>query len=230
MSSGPTRRRPGRPPAGESAGRTEEIIAAARRNFGFKGFDATTLSGVAADAGLSLAALYHYVDDKFQLYELVFRTTLTDTWEGIAKRITELESSPKLADRIQGLLTATPSGQRTLEANAFLAAAPVEFRRHPELAHLSEERDRVRLDVLRSVIEPVFSNGAFARFTDLDHATRALEVLFAGWAMESFFRPDQQDDLGQVLLDLARMIDGEPAAAKRPTSKRTAKRSRPSPA
>jgi AcrR family transcriptional regulator len=226
VSSEAPRRRPGRPPAEESAGRTEAIIAAARRHFGFKGFDATTLSGVAAEAGLSLAALYHYVDDKFQLYELVFRASMRDTWEAIAKHVTELDPSPKLADRIQGLLAATPSGQRNLDMNAFLAAAPIEFRRHPELAHLGEERDRVRLDVLRSVIEPVFLDGAFARFANLEQATRALEVLFSGWAMESFFQPEQREKLSRALMEIACAIDGEPAATSRSSSKRTTKRSR----
>jgi AcrR family transcriptional regulator len=218
------RRRPGRPPAEESVGRTDEIIAAARRNFGTKGFDATTLSGVAGDAGLSLAALYHYVDDKFQLYELVFRSTLTEVWGGFAKRLAGLEPSVRLADRFEALLGVITSDHRGLEVDAFLASAPVEFRRHPELAHLAEERDRVRLEVLTSMVEPVFLDGTFARFGDIEHATRALEVLFSGWSLESFYRPEQRAALTRALLDLATMLDREPVIRQRTTAKQPSKR------
>jgi AcrR family transcriptional regulator len=204
-------------------GREDAIVAAARRRFALEGFDATTLSGVAADAGLSLAALYHYVKNKFELYELVFRATMTQTWETIGKRVAELEQTPKLTDRVEGLLDAITTQHFSIEVNGFLSAAPLEFLRHPELAHLREERERVRQEVLRSVVEPVYAEGVFGRCRDLDHATRTLELIFTGWAMEAFFRPSEQDELSAILLEVTRMLDGEQAAAKRPGPKRARK-------
>jgi AcrR family transcriptional regulator len=222
-----SRRRPGRPPAEESVGRADAIVDVARHQFAHKGFDATTLSGVAADAGLSLAALYHYVNDKFELYEMVFHATLTGTWEGIGKQVSELEPSPLLAERFEGLLEAIKGGAAYEDVNGFLAAAPLEVRRHPELAHLLEERDRVRLEVLRLVVEPVYYQGALARFGSLDQATRAIEILFSGWGMENFFKPEQADQLAPAVLELARIVDaaGTPAKPRKASTRSRTKKS-----
>ncbi len=65
----PARRR-GRRPAGED--RRGEILAAARTEFGARGFDGTTMRGVARLAGVDPRLVHHYFDGKDALFVAAF--------------------------------------------------------------------------------------------------------------------------------------------------------------
>ena len=66
MTSGKARRRPGRP-AGESRAR-EAILRAARGTFATKGYDRTTIRGVARTARVDPALVHHYFGTKDRLF------------------------------------------------------------------------------------------------------------------------------------------------------------------
>jgi AcrR family transcriptional regulator len=63
-------KRRGRRPAGED--RRGDILAAARAEFGARGFDATTLRGVARAAGVDPRLVHHYFDGKDALFVAAF--------------------------------------------------------------------------------------------------------------------------------------------------------------
>ena len=63
-------RRRGRRPAGED--RRGDILAAARQEFGERGFDGTTLRGVARAAGVDARLVHHYFDGKDALFVAAF--------------------------------------------------------------------------------------------------------------------------------------------------------------
>jgi AcrR family transcriptional regulator len=63
-------RRRGRRPAGED--RRGDILAAARDEFGARGFDATTIRGVARAAGVDPRLVHHYFDGKDALFVAAF--------------------------------------------------------------------------------------------------------------------------------------------------------------
>jgi AcrR family transcriptional regulator len=63
-------RRRGRRPAGED--RRGDILAAARAEFGARGFDATTIRGVARAAGVDPRLVHHYFDGKDALFVAAF--------------------------------------------------------------------------------------------------------------------------------------------------------------
>ncbi len=63
-------RRRGRRPAGED--RRGAILAAARAEFGARGFDATTIRGVARVAGVDPRLVHHYFDGKDALFVAAF--------------------------------------------------------------------------------------------------------------------------------------------------------------
>ncbi len=63
-------RRRGRRPAGED--RRGAILAAARAEFGARGFDATTIRGVARAAGVDPRLVHHYFDGKDALFVAAF--------------------------------------------------------------------------------------------------------------------------------------------------------------
>lgn len=65
---GTTRRR-GRPPRTESAGTRERILDAAREEFSARGYEKTTVRGIAKAAGVDSALVHHYFGTKEQVFE-----------------------------------------------------------------------------------------------------------------------------------------------------------------
>ncbi|MEU3843036.1 TetR family transcriptional regulator [Streptomyces sp. NPDC028635] len=63
-----TRRR-GRPPRTESAGTRDRILTAAREEFSERGFEKTSVRGIAKAAGVDSALVHHYFGTKEQIFE-----------------------------------------------------------------------------------------------------------------------------------------------------------------
>ncbi|GAA2233835.1 TetR/AcrR family transcriptional regulator [Streptomyces nogalater] len=64
----PARRR-GRPPRTESAGTRDRILAAAREEFSARGYEKTSVRGIAKAAGVDSALVHHYFGTKEQVFE-----------------------------------------------------------------------------------------------------------------------------------------------------------------
>jgi AcrR family transcriptional regulator len=187
------RPRLGRPPAADSARRKADIIAAARRRFADSGYTATTLSGVAHDAGITLSALYHYFEEKSALFEAVFYDTIEDTWARIRAGLDREGTGPM--DLIEVILSASAEIDRS--ALMFLTlTAPVEAARHPELGHLLERRIKVQEAQIRAVVEPAFRAGRLPGFPDLETAVTATRIVMMGWGVENFV---QESEGGRLL-------------------------------
>jgi AcrR family transcriptional regulator len=67
----PAPRRRGRPPDSDSADTRTNILDSARRLFAARGYSAVTNRDLAAAAGITTGALYHYVESKLDLYAAV---------------------------------------------------------------------------------------------------------------------------------------------------------------
>lgn len=67
-SGGGTRRR-GRPPRTESAGTRDRILTAAREVFSERGYEKTSVRGIAKAAGVDPALVHHYFGTKEQVFE-----------------------------------------------------------------------------------------------------------------------------------------------------------------
>ncbi|MEV0089899.1 TetR family transcriptional regulator [Streptomyces sp. NPDC050738] len=79
MTSEGTPRRRGRPSRAQSAGEPaarERILAAARTEFSERGYDKTSMRGVAKQAGVDAALVHHYFGTKDDLFESAIETTL----------------------------------------------------------------------------------------------------------------------------------------------------------
>ncbi|MEU5309292.1 TetR family transcriptional regulator [Streptomyces sp. NPDC021562] len=66
---GPGARRRGRPPRTESAGTRDRILAAAREEFSERGYEKTSVRGIAKAAGVDSALVHHYFGTKEQIFE-----------------------------------------------------------------------------------------------------------------------------------------------------------------
>ncbi|WP_329336320.1 TetR family transcriptional regulator [Streptomyces sp. NBC_00663] len=66
---GSSSRRRGRPPRTESAGTRDRILAAAREEFSERGYEKTSVRGIAKAAGVDSALVHHYFGTKEQVFE-----------------------------------------------------------------------------------------------------------------------------------------------------------------
>ncbi|MFF0855546.1 TetR family transcriptional regulator [Streptomyces sp. NPDC003280] len=66
---GAASRRRGRPPRTESAGTRDRILAAAREEFSERGYEKTSVRGIAKAAGVDSALVHHYFGTKEQIFE-----------------------------------------------------------------------------------------------------------------------------------------------------------------
>ncbi|MDV9174194.1 TetR family transcriptional regulator [Streptomyces sp. W16] len=64
-----TAKRRGRPPRTESADTRDRILAAAREEFSERGYEKTSVRGIAKAAGVDSALVHHYFGTKEQLFE-----------------------------------------------------------------------------------------------------------------------------------------------------------------
>ncbi|MFB7500857.1 TetR family transcriptional regulator [Streptomyces sp. NPDC056161] len=69
-----TARRRGRPPRAESGDTRERILAAAREEFSERGYEKTSVRGIAKAAGVDSALVHHYFGTKEQVFEAVALT------------------------------------------------------------------------------------------------------------------------------------------------------------
>jgi len=116
-------RRRGRRPAGED--RRGAIVAAARAEFGARGFDGTTLRGVARAAGVDARLVHHYFDGKDalfvaafelparpqQLLEAVLGPDVDRIGERLVRMFTTVWDTPDGRQRIVALLSAASASE-----------------------------------------------------------------------------------------------------------------------
>lgn len=136
----------GRPPAGDSAVTRARIADAARAAFADLGYAATTNKVVAAGAGVTTGALYHYFGSKLELYVAVH----DDVHETVLARF---EAAVAPVDSFVGRLDALFEAAHQLNRDdptlaRFLGSVRVDARRHPELAGALRRRTRFYDDLV----------------------------------------------------------------------------------
>jgi len=110
----------------------ERILRAAYRRFAAAGYDRARNQEIAEAAGVTSAALYHYFDSKAALFADAWRHGLELVLA--AYREAAAREAPAV-ERLCAMVEANVALNRAHPGLAdFLALAPVEARRHPELA------------------------------------------------------------------------------------------------
>jgi len=196
-------RGPGRPPANEARDRVGDIVDAARARFADDGFGGASLSAIAADAGLSLAALYHYFPDKNTLFERVYLDTLELGWEPWIRELEELDPAMDLAGKLRS--THSPAADPDEVKAAFFTPAQVHARRVPELRHLLVDRDAYRHRAFKLLIGSLAEEGRIRNAHTTEEAVNLLEVIHSGWVFESAFHPER---VKQHFASLLAIVEG----------------------
>ena len=151
----PGTRRRGRPPATDSATTREAILDGARELFGERGYAAVTNKELAATAGITTGALYHYVESKLDLYLSVH----DDMQERIYERFQKAEASEhtfigKMGAVLEAALTLNEQDPTLAR---FVGVVRADIRRHPEIAEqletMARERDRFFVNIVDCGVE-----------------------------------------------------------------------------
>lgn len=170
-------------------------MSAARHRFAVEGYASTTLSAVAHDVGISLAALYHYFDSKRELYEAVFDESIDAAWTATRQRV---EKAREQEPGLLGLVHAIDEAGSDLDAqdqratNMFLTTVPIEAARHKELSHLLDKRAAVQDREIRAIVAPAFDVGELPAFEDIQTAVEAVRLVIMGWSLETFLNRDRE--------------------------------------
>lgn len=156
-----TPRRRGRPPDTDSSATREALLDGARQLFGERGYAAVTNKDLAAAAGVTTGALYHYVESKLDLYLAVHR----DMQTRIYRRFQLAEASEEsflgklqaVLDAAQGMNEDDPSLAR------FVGVVRADLRRHPEVRDRLGTADAAREQFFVDIVECGVATGEVLR-------------------------------------------------------------------
>lgn len=145
----------------------DALVAAGRRHFGDRGFAATSVDDLAADAGVTTGALYHHFSTKTELFETVFEELhlelLVASADRAARATGEVE---QLAEAFEAFLDAVlePDVQRIIITDAPAVLG---------LARYTELDERYAFSAIVAALEGASAGGAL-RVPDPDTLARLL--------------------------------------------------------
>jgi AcrR family transcriptional regulator len=174
-------RRLGRPPAIDAGDTRRRILDAARRSFARVGFDATTNKDVAAEAGVTAGAIYHYVPSKVDLFVAVYEDVQELVYGEFAAAMAAVEGFP--ARLLAACDTAVALNRADPSLAGFVALVGTESARHPELgARVAPLRHNAVSFFGRFVAEAV-ERGELAGSVDAEAVTDLVNAVLNGMVM-----------------------------------------------
>ncbi len=202
-------RRRGRPPATDSAATRTAILDGARLLFGERGYGAATNKDLAAAAGVTTGALYHYVESKLDLYVLVHSDMQTRIYRNFqraeASERTFLGKLSAVLDAAQQINVEDPSLAK------FVGVVRADVRRDPEVAERLADADAARENFFVNLVEVGVSTGEVRR-DDVPAVREFVRVILVGLIEGTSDQPERQrraiDSIMGVLRgDLVRSVD-----------------------
>jgi AcrR family transcriptional regulator len=175
------RRRPlGRPAAALSGETRARILRAARESFTAGGYRRASNQAIAAAAGVTPNALYHYFASKADLFAAAHAAALAVLLDAYRAAVA---GSHEPVEQLCALIETNVTLNRAHPGLAeFLATAPLEARRHPELAaKLAARGDEVSA-LLREILEAGVRAGRLPRGLDVGATVAFLTAASFGLA------------------------------------------------
>ena len=176
--------------------RRRQILDAAVRAFARRGYEATRVGDIAAEAGVAYGLVYHYFRSKEELLETIFR----DTWTLMLATIREIEADAEAEPVREQLRKVVALVLRTWNRDPDLVRVLVrEVTRTP---HLQSEVAEIQhaFDALERIIARGQDVGEFRREVDPRVAGwslyGALEEILTGWVMGQL--PGEQEDVARA--------------------------------
>jgi AcrR family transcriptional regulator len=164
-------RKLGRPVDSDSTDTRDRIVRCAQEVFAAEGFEGTTNKDIAARAGISSAALYHYFPSKADMYVAVCESiarVFVDVFDDAKK------SSDVLERRLTSLFEIVGSlGASSPSIVGFITGISAVVKRHPEVSQGTEafgsEFRRMTLDLISTSThaDDILHGASPAAFADL---------------------------------------------------------------
>jgi AcrR family transcriptional regulator len=168
-----TRRR-GRPPATDSADTWRAILDNARRLFAVRGYGGVTNKELAAAAGITTAALYHYVESKLDLYVAVHR----DMQRRVSGRFVEaVAASDTFLGQFEGVLEA--AHRMNVEDHTlalFVGTVRSDVLRFPEIAERLARADAARDEFFVAIVDTGVATGE-VRADDRERMAQFIRIM-----------------------------------------------------
>ncbi|MEW6271949.1 MAG: TetR/AcrR family transcriptional regulator [Thermodesulfobacteriota bacterium] len=198
-------RRIGRPSAAVSAATRARILAAARCAFASAGYGQASNRQIAAAAGITPPALYHWFDSKAALFAAVQSDSIALLLEAYRAAAA---SAATCVDRLCAAFAANASLNREHPGLAeFLASAPLDIRRHPELARTVTDVGTTIPRLFRGWIEEGVRTGELHPELDVGAAVGVVTALSFGLAWLRGTVPDPAEH-DAMLRHAERLIRG----------------------
>lgn len=183
------------------------MLDAARRCFCRKGYDSTSMSEIAGEAGVTARAIYHYVDSK----SLLFSRTAEATFARFVQEVVAHVFTPPHPDMRSRLRAYTDVFRALYQEDpslvAFLSLAVLETHRHPELAGaLPGELGKGRHDFNEMLVRYAAEHGELAPGVEPAGVGALLDVFGAGLTVVA--HRERRDDYLAMLDVLDHVLDG----------------------
>ena len=197
-------RRLGRPPAVDSTVTRGRILTAARRAFATRGYDATTNRDIAAEAGVTTGALYHYTRSKADLYSEVYAEVQDLVYGEFEKAF----AHDTFRARFGAVLDAAVAlNRRDPSLAGFVIGVSPEVHRHPELRDKLRPMVRRTSTFLHRLVGDAVASGELAPDVEPAAVEDLLNAVLAGLARFSNVTGDAARHAAAASV-LHRLVDG----------------------
>ncbi len=191
MSSGVTRRRPGRPLGADGAKTRLKILHSARQVFATTGYERASLKQIAEDAGVTRNAIANYYSSKIELYV----AALTSVHDAVAGRILDEArgATGPVHQRVTAVFESAVAFSQTDETFVrFFVISTADAITHPDL----REKALLPIDSVREYVGNLLASAAQAGEIDAEMDTVAttqvcMDLLW-GLAMDIGFYSDEE--------------------------------------
>ncbi|MBU8809285.1 TetR/AcrR family transcriptional regulator [Mycolicibacterium goodii] len=195
------RSRPGRPAGGDSVDTRQRVIDAACRCFAQYGYGPATNNQIAEMAGVTAGSVYYHFGTKNKLFEAV----CDDVYGKILTRSAQAVSGPQ---SVVGLLRAVLTESMRInhespELAGFVATAPIDARRHPELTGTFATQAARMIDALTQAVRMGQEAGHIPAELDPVRIAHLVSAIVDGFALAAASAdPDDMDGMNELFQSL----------------------------
>lgn len=201
---GRRRRAAGEEARASYAARRQEIGEAAIRVFNRMGYQAASVSAVAAELGIDRATLYYYFSSKEQMFDEIVRSVLQGN-EELARRIAGSAMRPmrKLRDLVASMMTSYARNYPLLYIYIREDLSHVDAKRSEWSGQMRALNRSIEASIV-GIVEQGYADGSFRRIGS--PRTVAYGILgMLNWT-HRWYRPDRSEsaeEIGKVFAELA---------------------------
>ncbi len=192
---------PGRPAGTDSVDTRQRVIDAACRCFAQFGYGPATNNQIAEMAGVTAGSVYYHFGTKNKLFEAV----CDDVYGKILTRVMlAVSGSHSVVGLLRAVLTESMRiNHESPELAGFVATAPIDARRHRELAESFATQGARMADALTDAVRSGQDAGDIAADLDPVRVARLISAVVDGFAHAAVSAdPDEMDNMNELFQSL----------------------------